>query len=361
MKKIILTNILIFLSLLIVVEVVSYFILKEKKIETSFLIDTVENSEKLQLEDAKNYTGKFQFSGLDVNLGYIQNPNEIDSLVSNAMIDKKVIPGFVKHGDEHNDTSIIRIVTLGGSTTDGTLNKYSWPEDLYNLLDKKKYVVYNGGVGGFTSSQETFKLIRDVLQIKPHIVIDLSGINDIVMIHSTYNHPYANHYQEYLFKILSVTNNDPSPVLTSTFKLIKKIRKKIFNLNDDEKPKYVSYGNINNDEKPRVWYQNVNIMYAISKQFNFKYYCFLQPTIGIGNYKATKHEVNRWKGTFSPNYYSEVKDFYTKALKLSSRDKFCIDFTSIFDNDKNMYTDMRHQNHKGTKKIARLIYNQIFN
>lgn len=72
-----------------------------------------------------------------------------------------------------------KIIALGGSTTDPyTFFQKSWPEYLYELFESDKVCVFNGGMGGYNSSQELLKLIRDVIPLKPDMVISWSGFND---------------------------------------------------------------------------------------------------------------------------------------------------------------------------------------
>ena len=72
------------------------------------------------------------------------------------------------------------ILALGGSTTDGVKFPNSWPEQLARILDANKIpaVVINGGIGGYSTSQDMFKLVRDGFEFKPDIVIEYAGVND---------------------------------------------------------------------------------------------------------------------------------------------------------------------------------------
>jgi len=85
--------------------------------------------------------------------------------------------GFYTHGIPSESKK--KIVVLGGSTTDagmyGSLIA-SWPEYLSQKRDD--WVIYNGGVSSFNSAQECMKLLRDVVHIRPDLVISYSGVND---------------------------------------------------------------------------------------------------------------------------------------------------------------------------------------
>ena len=39
------------------------------------------------------------------------------------------------------------------------------------------------------------------------------------------------------------------------------------------------------------WHTNIKSMQAICRSFNIQFYAILQPTLGVGRYKASRHEV----------------------------------------------------------------------
>jgi len=82
-----------------------------------------------------------------------------------------------------NDNDKIRILCLGDSVTFGLGAKKGedYPTQLYNLLEYKypgKFLVYNRGVPGMTSSQLLLNLKRFIKETKPSLVILLSGVNE---------------------------------------------------------------------------------------------------------------------------------------------------------------------------------------
>lgn len=202
--------------LLLLVEFASFLILKKKGYDVSFLIQLKGNDNVYDINVPAH--ASWQLNAFDPTMGYAHDYLELDKKLSTA--GKKIIPGFVKYGDESGDSTQVRVVVLGGSTSDGTLMPYSWPEDLYQIMKDNRYnsVVYNGGVGGFSSSQELLKLIRDVIQLKPDIVISLDGINDISCIHSIQDYPYINPYQQFVFEYLAGKVETPAPIMSSTFR-----------------------------------------------------------------------------------------------------------------------------------------------
>lgn len=63
-----------------------------------------------------------------------------------------------------------------------------------DLLNRKgcSNVVICGGVAGYRSSEELFKLIRDGFDFKPDIVLNYSGFNDLYL----QEYPYINFYMK---------------------------------------------------------------------------------------------------------------------------------------------------------------------
>jgi hypothetical protein len=101
------------------------------------------------------------------------------------------------------------IVCLGGSTTDPFLPRlkidleknYSivangtWSEELSRMMEKEKIkgTVFCGGTSCYNVFDDLLKLLRDVLEIKPDIVISYGGVNDLGMrrdfkIHNRYSY-----------------------------------------------------------------------------------------------------------------------------------------------------------------------------
>ena len=82
-----------------------------------------------------------------------------------------------------SNSAIPILLTLGGSTTDGFYQDISagdtYPYYLADFLSED-YQIMNGGVGGYSSLQELYKVIRDAPRIDNlHTVVSLNGINEI--------------------------------------------------------------------------------------------------------------------------------------------------------------------------------------
>ncbi|MCL2508609.1 MAG: hypothetical protein FWF05_05490 [Oscillospiraceae bacterium] len=98
--------------------------------------------------------------------------------------------GYVRKGGEWPGITVIQpksadtyadIFILGGYTTPGEIEKkISWPHKLFDLLKKSGVSarLFVGDTDGYVSFQEMLLLIRDVLLMKPSLVITLSGYNN---------------------------------------------------------------------------------------------------------------------------------------------------------------------------------------
>ena len=105
--------------------------------------------------------------------------------------------GFKKFSDKNSTKVRKRIVVLGGSTSDCGYNTAvtNWTEWLEIILRESgcSVEVLAGGIQGYASSQELLKLIRDVLILRPDLVISFSGINDATGMGMLVQYFFDNH------------------------------------------------------------------------------------------------------------------------------------------------------------------------
>jgi hypothetical protein len=229
----------------------------------------------------------------------------------------------------------IRIMALGGSTS--WWPRCCWSKFLTDLCisSGKSAMVFNGGLGGYASSQELLKLLRDVEAINPTIILNLSGVNDYYWFHLCPDNPLVHKYQMSIGEYL-VENS-------SAFK---------------------SYQNgIHSNITPHQnWLRNIRLMKAICDELNYKIYTFLQPTLGYGDYNPTPEE----QGYFDQfahrilqsgkTYFEEMTYFNDQVRKeISNKSEqypHVRDLTMIFSGMSGLYRDYRHQNNAGDRIIA---------
>lgn len=96
----------------------------------------------------------------------------------NFIAEDEQLPGFRVFG---NKDAKLKIVTMGGSTTDPYVYNFPcWSELLYEKFIERgmDVCVICGGCAAYKSAQELIKLIRDVIPLRPDIVLDYTGFND---------------------------------------------------------------------------------------------------------------------------------------------------------------------------------------
>lgn len=255
------------------------------------------------------------------------------------------ITGFIKYGNEK--LAELKIVTLGGSTTDGTYSGIKcWSEYLHEILEENGIdnVVYNGGICGYMSAQERDKFLRDVLPLEPQIVISLTGVNDIAWNHGSENYPY---YSKYVFEQLintSWTGNKYNENC-SMHGVMEKL---------------TDYEN---------WYKNQKIIEGAAKEFLIDFRCFLQPCIFTGNYRMSDFEsewlqilrsLNGDNSISARNLFSGWNSFYKGASELIRNNSKFYDISDAFDKYSGIYIDGIHCCEYGNRLIAGKIMEIVF-
>lgn len=310
------------------------------------------------------------YNRVDPILGYAHDP----ALHADKL---KRVPGFVVYEPKKDlKAPPRRIFTLGGSTTDPlilqnapSIGPDNWPKLLRDQCNDHETAcqVYNGGVGGFSSSQELFKLIRDVTPLDPDVVISLNGVNETYHCQDT-DHPLVNSYTIDLMHSIFDADNpkhgrtyvDPF-LFPNTMYLVRHFKVRYFT--DDGKGDDRAYFGVKNIKSPaQVWETNVRMMHGIAKSMGFEYQVFLQPLIGFGQY--TPNETERSWGPESgkdPNYWSCVTQVFSAARKICREElDFCTDITDVFANHgSGLYHDNRHPNAKGNRIMAEAIFKDL--
>jgi hypothetical protein len=333
---------------------------------------------------------------------FVSSDNYISQNIDNNCL-RMITHPILFHVHEHNNNCLIKdgyaegsfifyndnninnekIITLGGSTTDGFYQQYSNGNTYPLLLDKifksKGYNIdiINGGVGGYNSTQELLKIITEVseLNLKTKIIISFNGINELWGYGQ--NNLYSNKNNSFI-----KSKYKDSPYLSTTlysmylnqiwikqnkyvfFKFLPNIQSLIIYLtrkNNFEKTKFNNLTNnytlnLNNIER---WEKNITLMYKIAKSSNISYFTFLQPTLGIKGVQS-KPKPNTVDeeiyNSINKDYLNELNEFYNQAKKKCEVLKFCYDLSDIAPPTGSNYSDARHHNANGNSIIAKLIY-----
>lgn len=237
--------------------------------------------------------------------------------------------GFAFFGNKNAEVTIL---TLGGSTTDYSMSELkSWPYYLQKEHEKNGIScrVINGGIGGYYSAQEMLKLIRDGLYLEPNIVISYSGINDALGVYCDTRYPMISNYLKNTVNNLPVTN------------------------------KKIGFGMEKQITRYKNWERNIRTMYAVCKEFDSKFYSFLQPYIFSGAYVFDQREKILFAEMHSLEEQDSVRKFYDEAKKGIGMYPYMHDFTQIFDGLSGIYYDSAHCNEEGNQIIAKRIYEVI--
>lgn len=284
----------------------------------------------------------FKSYGLEENRNYFN----LNGLLKVKKADKiDLLLGYNRSGDLDGfqilgDGTGTRIVVLGGSTTDPTFsNLKSWPVFLYEKCRDigEKVTVYNGGMYGYTSCQERDKFFRDVIHMKPDIVISYSGANDIGWSMIDKDYPY------YSKSVLS-QNREFERITNKSISLGVQVH-----LRD--------YDN---------WINNQNLMHTVATAYNMKFLTFLQPNLMLMKDRIYKQI---WLNNYLENIMSEnssrkntveaMDSFYLGVKKYMGNKKNMIDLSNIFDTHEEVYLDWVHCDEIGNEMVAESILNYL--
>lgn len=324
--------------------------------------------------DDENYgisRQKFLEVGLQEDLDFtyhteIPGTNELfhyDVTLSFSRIRQK-IPGFEVFGDESN-IDAFRIVALGGSTTECSLFYVKgWVQYLYEYLRSRKIpvVIYGGGVSSYTSSQELLKLIRDVIPLKPDIVISYSGVNDL------YSYPKQDEEERYQRPF--ITRFQVQFINQIIDRLTKEVGIPVVNAPSWNQLGHntVFYGLRNEKTAAEFWVDNERMMYAICEMFGINFFGIYQPYRFNGCYKSTSlQEIihHRRDLTCVPTVEGErrwgasVRKDHKRIVSEIKKYKYLYDFSEIFDDQTEVFYDTTHVYEKGNQIIATNILNRI--
>jgi len=287
-----------------------------------------------------------KMSFLDPHLGFAHE-HAADSEIGNG----QWLPGFVIYGDATADDAF-HIIALGGSTTD-PIDGANWPKQLHQILEAEGIpaVVYNGGVSGYSTSQELFKLIRDVLPLRPDLILSLSGVNDLAFVHSVPGHPMVHPYQQRLLE--AVSGDGEVILLPNTRRWIH--RRKVQNTPEIKRVLGVNYGPVVSANHVQHWGRNTRLMHAVATSSNIEYISFLQPILGVGTYNPGPGDevlLRDAVAMFGPNYLLLAKDFFVSAGNITRQRDFSVDLIDVFGGGTGLYRDQRHPNTEGYRRIA---------
>ena len=263
---------------------------------------------------------------LDINLGYTRDM-------------QGEFPGIAVFGNNYKDD--YKIAVLGGSTaTSGYFRIKSWPEYLYEKYATNHVTLFNAAVEGYTSAQELIKLMRDIVRLKPNLVIVYDGYNDVASkpafpdMPNIFAIPYMKTILEYASKRLD---------------------------GDKKNNIFCGISTLNSIEE---WLKNIEYMHAVCEVNNINFLSFVQPLLYSKPAKQLlKRErilLEKWDIQLgdSESVRIPVRNLRKTAHEICNSHEYIYDLSHIFDK-KNVYMDFCHVFENGNKIIADEIYRVI--
>lgn len=263
-------------------------------------------------------------SMLDLNLGYTYRENS-------------QYPGIAIYGADRECD--FKIAILGGSTTDDLYDRRTWARILYEKLcedvSKQEITIYNGGTCGYASTQELIKLIRDILPLKPDLIILYDGYNDLCQ---DPRKPFAFSYLQSIFHYAQ--GNDS----------IEKVGNDGFGGDVSE----INVGIETREDYFENWISKVELMQAIAKTKNIPFLSFVQPSRFSMYNRTIKDEWYLSSFAFWTMDHHQALDFRMRLDKerIGERYDYITDLSDIFDDHPEVYRDACHVWEKGSKIIA---------
>lgn len=261
---------------------------------------------------------------LDINLGH-------------SFLGSQGMCGFEILGNNHDDD--YKIAVLGGSTTDGTLFPFkSWPEFLLKKMENSKVTIFNGGVVGYTSTQEFMKLLRDILYLTPDMVIVYDGFNDIAFKEGRNPFDFSD-----IHRAMEFVHENKSKIWLDIFA--------------ENAAPYT--GICPSEDKFSIWLNNIKRMKGICESEGIKFIAFHQPIL-YSKPNLTKNEKGLLWSTWRINdCYKWANIFREKVKAVISACDYIYDLSNIFDNETDVYMEDCHVYEKGNNIIADAVYRVI--
>lgn len=217
-----------------------------------------------------------------------------------------------------------RILILGGSTSaDNLYQVRCWGQILAQICDDKSLNVdiYNGAVVGYKSSETFYKLLRDGISLKPDIVIDLTGINDINM---DKEKDYSSYIPDIMYEVYNM------------------LGKKVI-VDNGVKEEISNYS---------FWIRNVKLMHYLAQEESIHYFAFFQPLLYF-------EDVHMPLNQLMCVCVDEMHEFKLRVKQDVLQYDFIFDYSELLKDVKNAFFDNMHYTESANKIIAEHIFNQI--
>jgi len=302
--------------------------------------------------------------------------------------------GYRSH--EKNDTSLINIIVLGGSTTECLYlsQNLTWPSLLEKQLNKNygnKYQIFNGGRSGLNSNHHLIqlqKLLKNNNWID--VIIVLEGINDLqyaLSLGNNYTKEDAQTIYDESFMVSPINDKLPFYKRSYLFMYLSKLKRAVLSYNLGQDPygyEYIKW-RYNREHASEIidsmpglnkslsdFKINNESMIDLTKSYNKRIIFLTQPVVWRDNMPTSQKELC-WFGWIGANqninngiYYSfrilnKSIEKYNSLLKeiCKERNVDCIDLEKALEKDTTTFYDDCHFNKSGADKVAQLVYKFI--
>lgn len=243
------------------------------------------------------------------------------------------------------DSKPLVIATLGGSTTDLNFDPNNWPYWLKEFIEEKGHqvLIHSAGVAGYNSSKELLKMLRDILTLKPDIIISLSGINEFFQ--HIEGFPFTNEYE------LHVSENRPTFLFPNISALLQTT------ILTQEK---VSLGVYNNNSAAQHWINNMRNMKAIADEHEIIFIPILQGALGTADRSFTQKEYKLMEEKIDAYNYKYATAHYKEVRSQLENHPYINDFSQFFLDNDHYLIDLCHVTTEGNQELARRIANLVF-
>ena len=244
----------------------------------------------------------------------------LDPLLAYSRMDD--LPGFKVN--RSTTEKPLKIFCLGGSTSDWSFGGYRCWGDFYCQILAENGIAadfYNGAMAGYHSSLELLKLIRDVIPMKPDVLLILNGVNDGNQ-YPLAHHPMHHAYTGKVFERFAAPENASGLEINGAIK-------------------GVLYGPEDDTSALETYFRNMRMMKSLCDEFKIRFFPVLQPTKTFQ--KAVIPDMPLVK-------------FYSEAVNALALHTFIADGTQWLGEGENMYFDYIHYNENGNRRIAQKFF-----
>lgn len=263
-------------------------------------------------------------------------------------------------GAPEDDSKLVRIAVVGGSTTFGTrvTDRDSWPAILQSKLGNQ-FSVINYGVPGYSTAEAIIQMALIVPEAKPHFVILFQGLNDIHNYHETgFGVDYYGHGIIQSGKLgieqSKETFLDKLNHLSAIVRLIRKVSLRLF-------PETYQTFNTPDPFVDRIYVRNLKTLKLLSENIG-AYVLFVPQLLNYSAYIG-KEGANPWTRHIKNSAMPELMGRFNSLMQsvCSENDSKCSFLNCILMEQwvPDDFVDTAHFSKKGGEKFAEAITQYI--